>query len=315
MNVALPVLILTLATMPGFLLLFGTLRGTMRRSLLNLGHFTSWLIPSVIASVIVHSLLLLVLRVLTLPIPDGGVLIALATGNFGKDNRWLELAIQDLMTRAPVYALYFLVSTIGAYFAGVALHRAILAYDIRFRKRTLAFYNEWHYVLTPAHNREPYPPGSPNARLVEPDAIYLTTLVDIKDKGGVYLFKGLVQDYQYASNGDLDYVILEQTQRRPLHPAAPDGTGVGTTETAPAEHAAADPKGYYSIDGNRFVIRRSEMITLNFAPMYVVGNLLSREDLALLAEAAGLPSTGQTAGEPDAAAPTVANPSDQPHTD
>lgn len=279
MNFAFPVLILTLATMPGFLLCFGVLRGTFARSTLGLAQFPTWIIPSIVASIPAHTLTTVVLHALGASLPNFGVLLTLTAGNYGVSGSWLEFAIQDLTTRPGAYTGYFLASVVLSYAAGLLLHLLLRQVDTRFQTRFLSTSDEWHYLIKPHLNRIQVPFGPAGAqRMVSltPKDIYFTTLVDLKHASGLVLFRGLVIDYRYAPNGDIETLALTQAERRPL--TRPEGP-------VPDLDGKLTPDGFYRIHGSRLVLRRSEMTTLNFAPSIVLDLDALPEDLQALLEA------------------------------
>jgi hypothetical protein len=68
--------------------------------------------------------------------------------------------------------------------------------------------------------------------------------------GRCYVVRGFVSDFFVKPTGELDRIVLEFADRRPLE--------------ADRDVSATDaPERYYQIEGDSFVLRYSEAITLN----------------------------------------------------
>lgn len=98
----------------------------------------------------------------------------------------------------------------------------------------------WYYLLT----------GADFEKGKEPDLIVVSAIVDTKAKGDPMLYTGVLEDYFVTPEGDLDRLVLSGVARRPL-----------TSDRQEAGNAA--PERFYAIEGDYFVLRYSEAITLN----------------------------------------------------
>ena len=67
------------------------------------------------------------------------------------------------------------------------------------------------------------------------------------------LYVGVLDDFFFDSDGNLDRLILQSVARRPLS---------ADKNTAPPEGAASDER-FYDIDGDSFVLRYQDVKTLN----------------------------------------------------
>lgn len=246
MNIAFPVLILTLALLPGFLFVFSTLRGTFRRSPITAQQVASNLGWLALSSAVLHTLTGIIFNVCNWPTPSFSVLMTLLIGNFGKDSELLYDALTDLTTRPLAYLTYF-----GA----VCILGAALGFLAHLKVRTFwPNINDWHDLLDKKANR-----GVVDGVTLTPD-VYVTAVVDMKLKDAPVLVRGLVDDWLLAPNGDLDAIILTRTYRRPLSEDRAADTPLSTT---------LDDR-YYPIRGDYFILRRSEMITLNILYLFTV---------------------------------------------
>jgi len=103
----------------------------------------------------------------------------------------------------------------------------------------------WYYLLTGA--------DFPANEL--PDLIKVSAIVDVA--GEPYLFQGFLDDFYFNPDGELDRLVLEEASRRPLKE---DKLPLGSSEQA---HALTPDERFYPVDGDYFVLRYSEAITLN----------------------------------------------------
>jgi hypothetical protein len=95
----------------------------------------------------------------------------------------------------------------------------------------------WYYLLTGADFKNPR----------DVDYIQISAVVDVA--GEPVLFTGVLDDFFFTADGQLDRLVLEAVARRPFKQ--------DKGEEAPS------PERFYSVDGDYFVIRYSEAITLN----------------------------------------------------
>lgn len=252
MNIAFPVLLLTLVLLPGFLLRYGMLRGTYRRSPITAQTVTADLGSVTFISALLHLFFGWVAFSWGVA-PKLDVLLPLLLGQFGKDSVLLTTILQDLGNRPWVYIGYFFGTSAAAYLLGLGLHDSMRRGTL---SRHFPLINDWHDLLDKAANRQPDPNGGPD---LIPD-VYITTVVDLKIKDEPQLVRGLVKDWFLTPSGDLDYVVLSRAYRRDLK--------TDTPADDPDPETGVDSR-YYGIRGDHFILRRSEMITLNVLHLYV----------------------------------------------
>ena len=106
----------------------------------------------------------------------------------------------------------------------------------------------WYYLLT----------GADFEKAHEPDVIVISTIVEVAKEAVLYV--GVLDDFYFDSNGQLDRLILQNVMRRPI---ARDKPGVDDSDALQVDR-------FYPIDGDNFVIRYSEMVTLNVQYLRVV---------------------------------------------
>ncbi|RJG11682.1 hypothetical protein [Massilia cavernae] len=99
----------------------------------------------------------------------------------------------------------------------------------------------WYYLLT----------GADFSNDDKPDLIVVSAIVEVAKEGILYV--GFLDDFYFDSEGQLDRLILQEVSRRPITLDKP------AVESGDAE----DVQRFYPIDGDNFVLRYSEAITLN----------------------------------------------------
>jgi hypothetical protein len=129
----------------------------------------------------------------------------------------------------------------------------------------LRFRDEWFYLL-----RGESTPGSRR-----PDIVYLSTVVT--QGNDTYLYRGIITAYYYDRSGNLDRVVLWNAMRRPLSEDRPSGV----------EHMAGGDERFYSVVGDRFVLKYSEMQTINIEGVSLEGVSLPEEPQAKAAVPTG----------------------------
>jgi hypothetical protein len=126
----------------------------------------------------------------------------------------------------------------------------------------------WHYLFRGI-----------DVTALAPDGVVIAAIVPLKDQ--TFLYTGLLEDYELTEKGDLDRLILSNAARRRIgDDRSPNGTPQPLSGAAdyepecvadlPKRDNQADSlsplnstKRFYAIEGDYFVLRASEFITLN----------------------------------------------------
>lgn len=97
----------------------------------------------------------------------------------------------------------------------------------------------WYYLLS----------GADFSKSNEPDMVSVSAIVDVA--GEAFLYVGILEDYFVDQEGGLDRFILSEVSRRPI-----------AKDKIPEQLDDKDQR-FYPIDGDYFVLRYSEAITMN----------------------------------------------------
>lgn len=235
MNVALPALIVFLLVLPGFIA-----RSQIKlaeREKLDYSPFGAIVAEGLIWSAVLHAIWLaacaLFGRVL-----DVGILLGLLSSHPALQ----ATAVARVSAESGQIACYFATQLLAATVATSNVRRLItrwrldradspLGWLFRFRRAP------WYYLLS----------GADFSKDEVPDLISIAAVVDVA--GEPVLYVGSLANYYFDTEGRLDRLVLEAVERRPL---GADKNG-----------ESADAERFYRIDGDYFVIRYEQVISLN----------------------------------------------------
>lgn len=99
----------------------------------------------------------------------------------------------------------------------------------------------WYYLLTGADFKS----GE------EPDLIFVSAIVEVGKEAVLYV--GVLDEFYVDAEGQLDRLVLQNVARRPI----------GADKSRPADNTPTEENRFYDVDGDSFVLRYSEAITLN----------------------------------------------------
>jgi hypothetical protein len=238
MNVALPALIVFLLLLPGFI--FRTRLKLAERTSLDYSPFGQVVVEAVLWSVFAHLLWLSVSFLVFQHRLEPTVLMNLlsatpttlvkANERVGEDFEWISGYFVTLLlaSYAVPKGLRSLISKFG-------LDRDTARWSPLFRFHGAP----WYYLLT----------GADSEKNDAPDFIAVSAIVDVA--GEAVLYVGILVEFFVNSEGQLDRLVLREVMRRPIaEDKTADGGGNNSTR-------------FYRVDGDYFVLRYSETITLN----------------------------------------------------
>ena len=244
MNVALPAIVIFFVLLPGFIL--RTRLKRVERTSLDFSPFGEVVAEAVVWSVLVHCLWLVLAYVIAGQAFQPLVLLKLLSGAvtvqegavtaFAASFWWVTSYFVSLLVAAFVFPM-----ALRAIITKYRLDRSAsrFSYIFRFHKAP------WYYLLT----------GADFAEDEAPDMILISAIVEVGKDAMVYV--GVLDEFYVDSEGQLDRLVLQNVARRPLSrdkPIACPSDGV---------EANIEPARFYDVDGDSFVLRYSETITLN----------------------------------------------------
>ncbi|WLI87693.1 hypothetical protein Q4S45_13175 [Massilia sp. R2A-15] len=240
MNVALPAIIVFLLLLPGFI--FRTRLKRADRTSLDFSPFGQIAAEAVLWAILAHLFWLTISYVLFRYRVEPIVLIKLlssapasqveATNEVAKNTRWISAYFISLLL-----ASFSIPTMIRSLISRFRLDRLASPFSSVFRFHEAP----WYYLLT----------GADFSHEEAPDFIVVSAIVEVAKEAVLYV--GVLDEFVVDSGGQLDRLVLQGVVRRPIENDKPK----------PGSDHTDDVDRFYKIDGDSFVLRYSEAITLN----------------------------------------------------
>ncbi len=233
MNFALPALLAFLIVLPGFL--FRNRLKRAEQTSLDYSPFGRVVAEAMLWTIALHAIWLGIAWLVGQTLhPDALLGLLSSAPDLQKS------AVADVSTSASHVFLNFVSLYAFALVVPTALRVAITHWRLdRFGapfSAVFRFYGApWYYLLT----------GADFEAADEPDYISIAALVEVA--GDAVLYVGILTDFFFDPDGQLDRLVLENVSRRPI---SRDKTG-------------DDAERFYAIEGDYFVIRYADVVTLN----------------------------------------------------
>jgi hypothetical protein len=240
MNVALPTLILFVILLPGFIFRSGLKRA--ERTSVDFSPFGRVVAEAVLWAVLLHLAWLTASHALFAREFEPVVLMNLLSSVPASQ----ASAAREVGIEFRPIAAYCISLLVASYLVPMSVRSAIS----RFRldrdgapwSAVFRFHDApWYYLLT----------GADFPKDKQPDLIFISAIVEVAKEAVLYV--GILDDFYFDSEGQLDRLILQQVLRRPL----------SKDKSVEPGAAGEEKERFYPIDGDNFVLRYSEAITLN----------------------------------------------------
>ncbi|MBB2487709.1 hypothetical protein H5407_20930 [Mitsuaria sp. WAJ17] len=243
MNFALPTLAVFALLLPGFIARSRIKR--IERQSLDYSPFGQIVSEALLWALALHLLWCGLAWLMTAYEPRPEVLLRL----LGSDNARQAQSVEAIAAMAGPITVYIGSLLLFAYLMPTALRRLISHWRLDSQHSRLSPWLRfsgapWYYLLT----------GADFPRDEAPDLIAVSAIVNVAGEG--YLYTGLLSDYFLDTEGKLDRLVLRAVMRRPLAADKPDPAGEGGNPLRFTDR-------FYVVDGDYFVLRYSELITLN----------------------------------------------------
>ena len=240
MNVALPALITFLVLLPGFI--FRTGLKKVERTSLDFSPFGQVAAEAVLWALGAHLLWLFLSYVLFQHRFEPVVLMQLLSSNPAGQ---AEAAVA-VGNAFDWIAAYFVSLIAGAYALPKLVRSAISRFRLDRQASPLSgvfrFHEApWYYLLT----------GADFSREEAPDLIVISAIVEVAKEAILYV--GVLDEFFVDAEGNLDRLVLQGVSRRPIASDRQHGAGEGEGLT----------DRFYEIEGDSFVLRYGETVTLN----------------------------------------------------
>lgn len=244
MELAISALLLLVILLPGFIIQTAYTQGFWRWNTPSVNKPLVERIPTaIISAAILHLIWYGIAHFCSDDVINLNTLMMFITGKFGHDDELFPQALTSLSGRPVSIASYFLTLYTFAAVTGLLAHYIVRRTKLDLTTRVLRFNNEWFYWLSGEITEFAETADIGGAI----DGIFLTTVVQHSD--GDYLYRGFVWDFYFDKDGKLNRVILNNMDRRRL--------------SADYDSSKPDENRFYPIEGDYFILRYSEMVTIN----------------------------------------------------
>ncbi|NHZ35159.1 hypothetical protein [Massilia rubra] len=240
MNIALPALIAFLLLLPGFI--FRTRLKRAERTSLDFSPFGQIVAEAVLWSFVAHLLWLALSDIVFSQRFQPLVLMKLLSASpFSQADATVAVAANFAWVASYFGSLFvasFLVPTlVRATISRFRLDRSSAPWGAVFRFHDAP----WYYLLT----------GADFTEEEAPDFIVISAIVEIAKEAVLYV--GVLSEFFVDADGQLDRLVLQGVSRRPI---AADKNGADADD-------GSESGRFYEVDGDSFVLRYSETVTLN----------------------------------------------------
>jgi len=236
LNIALPALVVFLVLLPGFIARVQIER--VEQQSLDYAPFGTVVAEGLLTAAVLHAVWLVGVWAFCDKVISPELLFGLLSSNQSLQ----ATAISGISQQAADIALYFSSLLACAYVVAKGVRMAItrcrldregavMANLFRFNRAP------WYYLLSGADFKSDE----------VPDLVVASAVLQVAGESVLYV--GYLEDYEFDRQGMLERLILSNVQRRPL-----------------ASDKSADDDGrnrYYPIDGDYFVIKYADVVTLN----------------------------------------------------
>lgn len=176
--------------------------------------------------------------------------LMLLIGSYGADGEFFDSVLRSVVDFPGQIFLYFVSLYASSAAVGFLAHFIVRNRKLDRKHRLLRYDNPWYYLLKGEildfKEKGELWPETPDSISIN---VYLTAVVHHSQ--GDYLYRGIVDEFYFDKDGNLDRVLLLQAHRRKL-------------DTDRAEGDTSDPlTRYYQIIGHYFSLKYSEIHTLN----------------------------------------------------
>ncbi len=192
------------------------------------------------------------------------------TNKFGSNDMYFDTAVKSLTDHPSQVFLYFFFMYAFSIACGWAMYGAVRYLKLDRYVPALRFDNDWHYQLHgeildfPDYIKRG---GTADIKHKDRGWTIVVAVVDLKDQSCLY--SGILIDFFFDQHGNIDRLLLVGAMRRSF-----DKDAAGDDICS----ESIDPARWYKIKGHYFVLRMSEIKTLNFD--YIAAKDKEVEDIA-----------------------------------
>jgi len=244
LNLAFPVLLVFIIALPGVIFRYYYRKGGWPAPL-SVRPLTEEIAYGLLLSLLFHSIWILLSDLAGYNVRVDYALMLLSN-NFGKDQLYYAKSIQSITAFSHLIFIYFISLYLISAFLGFMCHTLVRKFGLDRRFPELfKFNNDWYYLFSGEYLDFN---GEDSSEIM---GVYITVVVQLGDEN--YLYRGILSNYFFDKQGQLDRIVLEYAHRRKLS----DDHTISDAQSLSEEHR------YYMVRGNYLTIRYPEIKTLN----------------------------------------------------
>lgn len=239
MNVALPALIAFFILLPGFI--FRTKLKRAERTTLDFSPFGQVVAEAILWALVLHLAWLWVSFAVFRHAFEPTILMKLLSSAPQAQSDATEAVGAQFNWIGAYFATQICVSYLLPAIVRIAItHFRLDRADARFSAVFRYHQAPWYYLLT----------GADFEAKDAPDIIIVSAIVEVGKEAVLYV--GILDDFYFNADGELDRLILQSVARRPI-----------SADKSAGPPALNPESRFYNVDGDSFVLRYKEAITLN----------------------------------------------------
>ena len=240
MNIALPAFVAFLLMLPGFI--FRARFKLAERTSLDFSPFGRVAADAILWAVFAHIVWLTLSFFVFSQRFEPAVLLKLLSSAPTSQTEAISAVGRDFGWIAGYFGSLFLAAIVAPSFLRSQITKHRLDRESASFSSVFRFHDApWYYLLT----------GADFSNVEKPDLIMISAIVEVAKDAVLYV--GVLDDFFFDSEGNLDRLILQSVARRPL----------SADKNRSAPETGATNERFYDIDGDSFVLRYEDVKTLN----------------------------------------------------
>lgn len=267
MQLAVSSILIFLIILPGIIFRYFYLKGNWKSPVFYLYNLTYEITYGITIALAIHIIIYLSLKLTTWNY-DFNIIIPVLFGNLNDDH--LSLISSNFSKNFYCILIYFIVIDGFSAIAGYISHLIVRKLKVDIKFSLFRFNNEWYYHFSGESQLIDY---FSDMRFCEKlkvgikkieevlSTTYVFVAIVVNHGCGTYLYRGILQDYYYNKEGQLERIVLQQALRRAL---------VNDRNIDCCESDPENDDRFYHIKGDFLIINYSDIVTMNVDYRFVI---------------------------------------------
>jgi len=209
MDIAAVSIFILLLLFPGFLYQKGYHSGEFSNKFIA-SSFFDFLIKSIVPSVFIHLFFWIIIKNINYDYSFKTILNLLS----GNENL-IKSGIENITLYKGPIILFQIFINLFSFSIGLIIKEYVIKYSLDSKFELFRYENIWHYILTARFIESPRSQiAFLHDNVKDVDLTLIDAIQNINNES--YLYSGFLVDYQLAKNGELDFLIIKNAQRKNL---------------------------------------------------------------------------------------------------